>query len=83
MNRHHVAVNVDDWFAVTSPDSLRDTLVHELTHAYQHEVVMVRDGGDKTLDPTRGPTGAAPGTKRSPPRRRQCLAWRSRRNAGR
>jgi hypothetical protein len=55
VNRHHVAVNVDDWFAVTSPDSLRDTLVHELTHAYQHEVVMVRDGGDKTLDPTRGP----------------------------
>jgi hypothetical protein len=54
VNRHHVSVSVDDWFAVRAPDSLKDTLLHEMAHAYQFEVAMVRDGGDKTLDPTRG-----------------------------
>jgi hypothetical protein len=57
VNRHHVSLDKasPDWFALRDRWDLQDTLVHELTHAYQHEVLIKRDGRDKTYDPTRGP----------------------------
>jgi len=38
VNRHHVGGS--DWFNIKDVDSFRDVLIHEMTHAYQTEVVL-------------------------------------------